>query len=74
MDNSIASCGHCHYSSKDPDPEQVVCRRNAPSPLVMSDFDANKLCDANDGGFYGKVTFPVVDRDEWCGEYLKRQA
>lgn len=71
MDTNKKSCDICRYSAFD-DRGDLVCRKYAPKPIVISvnenDDDDNENYE-NKGIVYHYARFPIVYPDWWCGEF-----
>lgn len=61
---SDEQCEHCRFWSYVEGKDERPCRRFPPAPVPGAD----ELDLYNPGGF----VFPVVQANEWCGEFQRR--
>lgn len=52
----LPACQHCSFFIADPKDDIGFCRRYPPTLIPLEDGEV-------------EATFPVVSRDEWCGEF-----
>lgn len=74
-------CGECRYC--DPAGEELWCRRNAPiaytptinsiATLMLNIFRHLRKCppleDFTEQGFRISVNWPIVEENDWCGDF-----
>jgi hypothetical protein len=58
-------CAECRFSEyTDYDQHHVLCRRHAPSPLVLSHVDELRVLNQGQGKYFAMTRFPTVSRDD----------
>lgn len=78
----IGVCKNCHfwdyaaivYNPRHDDPDEGICRRNPPA--VVLDYSYVHKIYSGDAEFALSpaycTKYPTLGKDEWCGEFKKR--
>ncbi len=58
-DDCMPACVSCAFFHAEPKDELGFCRRYPPSLIALEDGDYDCM-------------YPIVDRKEWCGEFIRK--
>ena len=70
---AIKCCLNCEYGERIGHLDgYLYCRRNAPSPLIVSNEYQRTGLVTNPPSFLAVAAFPRVEYGDWCGEFMSK--